>query len=354
MCLLLLALKVTLLPSQWNISDSQSLYTGIANSYWSSSYISGTDGHEYLVLSHVLATPDVGVYRGSILDITDPSFFQQFSSFWDASSMFAANRTAFEFALGDGFYFGLASADRLGPITTWNDGESFSYNFTFGMTSALIMNGGAGSFLWSESRCTSTVFSPSSNGQFADLLSATPTLVNEWSMPAGTTNGTITKNGTEIAVDSERSFTWYDRQWQAGPSTNWTWFELHIRADGEEDFSRLSTWFYPAGWVEGPEKGFSTIRQQPGVQIVSPATKVDGDRHWTSPVSNVTYTLDWTLELQDGTSLSVRNIRDDQELADSDGRFVTYEGFVEVTGTTPSGENITGFGVVEIQPPQSL
>lgn len=160
MRLLMLALKVTSLPSQWNISDSQSLYTGIANSYWSSSYISGADGHEYLVLSHVLATPDVGVYRGSILDITDPSFFQQFSSFWDASSMFAANRTAFDFALGDGFYFGLASADRLGPITTWNDGESFSYNFTFGMTSALIMNGGAGSFLWSELRCTSAVLSP--------------------------------------------------------------------------------------------------------------------------------------------------------------------------------------------------
>lgn len=157
MRLLLLIFKTILLPSQWNISDSQSVYTGIANSYWSSSYISGTDGHEYLVLSHVLATPDVGVYRGSILDITDPSFFQQFTSFWNASSLFAANKTAFDFALGGDFYFGLASADRLGPITTWNDGESFSYNLTFEMTSALILNGGAGSFLWSMSRCSSDV-----------------------------------------------------------------------------------------------------------------------------------------------------------------------------------------------------
>lgn len=172
-------------------------------------------------------------------------------------------------------------------------------------------------------------------------------------MPAGTTTGTITKNGTEIAVDTEKSFTWYDRQWQAGPSTNWTWFQLHIRTEDEEDFSRLSIWFYPAGWEGGPEKGFATIREQAGIQIVSPATKADGDRHWTSPVSNVTYPLDWTLELQDGTSLEVRNIRDDQELADSDGLFVTYEGFVEVTGTTSSGGTITGFGVVEVQPPQS-
>lgn len=67
----------------------------------------------------------------------------------------------------------------------------------------------------------------------------------------------------------------------------------------------------------------------------------------------MTYALDWALELQDGTSLEVRNIREDQELADSDGLFVTYEGFVEVTGKTSSGETITGFGVVEVQPPQS-
>lgn len=172
-------------------------------------------------------------------------------------------------------------------------------------------------------------------------------------MPAGKTTGTITKNGTEIAVDTEKSFTWYDRQWQAGPSTNWTWFQLHIQAEDEEEVSRISMWFYPAGWEGGPEKGFATIREQAGVQIVSPSTKVDGDRYWTSPVSNVTYTLDWTLELQDGTCLEVSNIREDQELADSDGLFVTYEGFVEVTGTTSSGKTITGFGVVEIQPPQS-
>lgn len=171
-------------------------------------------------------------------------------------------------------------------------------------------------------------------------------------MPAGTTTGTITKNGTEIAIDTEKSFTWYDRQWQAGPSTVWTWFQLHIQTDGEEEHSRLSIWFYPAGWAGGPEKGFATIQKQPGVQVVSPATKVDGDRQWTSSVSNVTYALDWALELQDGTSLEVRNIREDQELADSDGLFVTYEGFVEVTGKTASGETITGFGVVEIQPPQ--
>lgn len=173
-------------------------------------------------------------------------------------------------------------------------------------------------------------------------------------MPAGTITGSVTKNDTEIAVDTDKSFSWYDRQWQSGPFANWTWFELHTQTDGEEDYSRLSIWFYPAGWEGVPEKGFATIRTQPGVQTVLPATKVDGDRDWTSPVSNATYALDWTIELQDGTSLQVRSIRDDQELADSDGLFVTYEGFVEVTGTTSSGDAITGFGVVEIQPPRSV
>lgn len=96
----------------------------------------------------------MGVYRGSILDITEPSFFEQFTSFWDASSMFSANKTALDFALGDGFYFGLSSTDRLGPITTWNEAEIFSYNLTYNLTSPIILNGGAGSFLWSESGCS--------------------------------------------------------------------------------------------------------------------------------------------------------------------------------------------------------
>lgn len=76
--------------------------------------------------------------------------------------MSAANQTALGFALGDDFYFGLSSTEKLGPVTTWNDGESFSYNLTYEMTSALILNGGTGSFLWSESSCTFAVLFPSS------------------------------------------------------------------------------------------------------------------------------------------------------------------------------------------------
>lgn len=56
------------------------------------------------------------------------------------------------------------------------------------------------------------------------------------------------------------------------------------------------------------------------------------------------------MELLDGTNLTIESVRGDQELANAGSTFVTYEGFVNVTGTDPSGNVIEGFGLVEIEP----
>jgi hypothetical protein len=173
-------------------------------------------------------------------------------------------------------------------------------------------------------------------------------------MPAGRTVGFLQKGEETIEIDNEKSFTWYDRQWQNGSATNWTWFELHLIKCGDNvsDSQKMSMWFFPSGF-DNSTKGFATIRQESGIQTILPATFEPGNRVWQSPY-NHTYSLEWTVQLVDGTTLSIGTTRDDQELTDPQGIFRTYEGFVNVSGSTRSGESLDGFGLVEIQPVSTI
>ncbi|KAL4931460.1 uncharacterized protein BDV17DRAFT_288999 [Aspergillus undulatus] len=47
-----------------------------SNSWWISSHLTGSDNHQYMVLSHVLATDAYGLYRDDIYDITEPAYAQ--------------------------------------------------------------------------------------------------------------------------------------------------------------------------------------------------------------------------------------------------------------------------------------
>lgn len=160
-------------------------------------------------------------------------------------------------------------------------------------------------------------------------------------MPAGETSGTLAVDGTTIDIDPARSLTWYDRQWQDGAASNWTWFALHTHSPHGGPGRKLSIWFYPSG--EGHTKGFAT-QELSGVQTVMPATLTISEKAWTSQTTNYTYAQDWNITLADDICLQIRSIRDDQELTDSNGLFVTYEGYVEVSGDQK------GYGLVEIQP----
>ncbi|PSN73805.1 hypothetical protein BS50DRAFT_566738 [Corynespora cassiicola Philippines] len=319
------------LPSLYNLSDSQSLYTNIANSFWSTSFVLGSDGHEYLVISHVLGGNILNIYRASVLDITDPSYFKQYSSFYNTTS----GRTELDFSF-DGYYFGLVGKDRLGSIRTYSTYGDVHFNISFELSSPIILNGGVGSFQW-------------------EVSSVYDTVVKEWSMPAGRTIGSLRKGDKIVEFDSDKSFTWYDRQWQVGSATNWTWFQLHLQSgsEGTSYPEKYSIWFFPSGFDDST-KGFATVREQSGVQTVKPASLSERGDPWLSPISNIKYALNWKIELVDGTVLEIASIRDDQELSDPQGSFKTYEGFVNVTGATKSGERMRGFGLVEIQPPQSV
>lgn len=70
---------------------------------------------------------------------------------------------------------------------------------------------------------------------------------------------------------------------------------------------------------------------------------------WYSTNSNFTYLLNWNVALEDGTLLTISSALEDQEIGPLT-TLLTYEGFVNVTGTGPNGEYLGGFGLVEIEP----
>ncbi|KAG9512272.1 hypothetical protein KCV07_g9552, partial [Aureobasidium melanogenum] len=314
------------LPTQFNVSQSQTPYGGdYGDSYWSSSFITGTDDREYFILSHTLITTSLEVYRGSILDIAGESFHQY--TYAGNSSSHVKNLTTFNLDFGD-FGFGAVGENALGTVNTFLTSPDVTYNITFDLSTPMILNGGSGTFNWERN-----------------------VIANEWSVPAGLTHGSFNIHNQTIVIDPVRSMTWYDRQWEIGSADSWTWFELHVGSAEGSFGTKYSIWFYKSGYINGITKGFATVRERPGIQKVIPVTLSTSNRTWTSPSTGVSYPLDYTIRFVNGLVLDVSSIIDDQELwfKAEDVELATYEGFVNVTGSQ-AGKLVSGFGLVEIEP----
>jgi hypothetical protein len=326
------------LPIPFNLTESQTeTQTGgrgsPGGSFWLSSFIHASDHHDYMVVSHVIAAnsfklSNLTLYRASILDITNPSRYAQFSFTSDVSNVFSDNGD-FNAAFAN---YGFASAqpvEATPAMRTWSNVSGIEFDLNFQLSSPALLNGGLGYF-------------PAANSN-----------VYEWGAPAAKTTGWLSLNGSKVTVDTTKSLTWYDRQWTGAPSP-WTWFELHID-DGRHGGSAIpmSIWT----WKDGTSSlaGLATIREAPGIQTVVPVTSLQpSNRTYTSKATNSVYPLDWVLKLADGTRLSVSSVRPDQELFAQGGIYPTYEGYVTVTGTYKGSRKVTGYGLVEVVPTQHV
>jgi kievitone hydratase len=297
-------------------------------SFWSSSFVRGANGHNYMVLAHTLspkvAGPVGSIYRAAVLDLTDPSStFQQFTTLSNVSSLFNADGV-FNASYPD-FGFGMVdSANPLGRMRAWSSVANISFDLTWEMSSPVILNGGLGIFF-------------TGNNQSA--------VGPEWSVPACTTTGWVQDtDGTRVAVETESSLTWYDREWGSTP-VSWTWFALHLTTDPKCDDSEIvmSSWVWDDSDVR-----FATIREGARTLLVPISNVTTSGEKWTSPATNRTYDLGWGVHMADGTSLTITALRDDQELTDPVGKSLSYEGFVTVEGKYFDGRPLTGWGLVEI------
>ncbi|KAJ5614505.1 hypothetical protein N7528_008159 [Penicillium herquei] len=315
------------LPLPYTFETSNSPVGNASNSWWISSYLTGSDGHQYLVLSHLLGiSSSYSIYRGSIFDIEENEF-TQFSALTEESGLYDYSRDGeFNVSTSD-FYFGSTVAgNATKQLRTASTNSAVQYDIKFDLAAPIILNTGNGGYF-----------------QLGDYQTA------EWSMPAGRTYGTLVKSGVEITIDPTKSLTWYDRQWNfnSAGTMNWTWFQLHLDSPTAQSKEKLSIWVYDS--ENFGHRQWATTQKDAGINKVVPVKSFEPFGHtWTSPSSNQTYAQSWNLVLQDDTHLTVKSIYDDQEL-NLDNEFVTYEGFVTVSGRSASGEAITGYGLVEME-----
>ena len=274
-----------------------------------------------MIVSHVLAGLPVSpsMYRGSILDITNPSRYGRFEIFSNVSEVYSDTgnlNTSYP-----DYGFSSVGSDEAPAMRTWSAVSGAEFDLTFELSSPALLNGGLGSF------------------------KAGNTTAHEWGVPAGKTKGWFRVDGSKIAVDVERSLTWYDRQWNGAP-TSWTWFELHIESEKHgASATPYSIWVWGED-TPGGSAGLATIRDAAGVQRVVPVVSmVTSSRTFTSPVTGIVYNLDWTLKLADGTEFCASSVREDQELYGEGGVFPTYEGFATVSGVYNDGQKVKGYGL---------
>jgi hypothetical protein len=330
LCLLiseLLDAKIDPLPLPFNFNTSNSEIAHASNSWWISSFVHGDNNHQYMILSHVLATGAYSIYRGSIYDITEPDFVQFTTTTTDSGLLDNSQNGGFNITTNDFFFGSSLPGNATEQLRTASTNSDVQFDITFDLSAPVIFNTGNG-------------------GLFQFGIDQT----GEWSMPAGSTTGSLVHKGKTISIDTDHSFTWYDRQWNIGApaSLNWTWFQLHVSSHHLESPRLLSIWSYDSNDVG--HRQWATTQSTPGVSNVMPVKTYEPfGPNWVSPNSNNTYSQSWEIVLQDNTRLTVKSTHEDQELRSD--TFVTYEGFVTVTGVGPDGEPVSGYGLVEIQPP---
>ncbi|OZJ01898.1 hypothetical protein BZG36_05362 [Bifiguratus adelaidae] len=84
--------------------------------YWSSSFLTGSNKHQYFVISHTLAEDFQPYYfRGSILDISQPEFYWQRLIYLNDSASYPQ---LFNVS-GPGYGFEALSTDQVSKLRTW-------------------------------------------------------------------------------------------------------------------------------------------------------------------------------------------------------------------------------------------
>jgi kievitone hydratase len=262
------------------------------------------------------------MYRGSLLDITDPTIYNRFDVFSDIDNIYSDDGSLN--ATFPDYGFGTINAGQ--SIHTWSTIPEVEFDITFDLSSPALLNGGLG------------------------IFTANNMTISQWAAPAGKTTGSFSINGSTVEVDSENSRTWFDRQSTGGPSY-FTWFELHVET-GKATIP-MSVWSWEDDSVGAI--GFVTTRESAGIQSVVPLISItDSNRTYTSEVTGHTYPLDWTIQLGDGTRLDISSVREDQELYQGNGSFAAYQGYITVSGIWKGCQQATGYGLVEVVAPGAI
>ena len=317
------------LPLSYNLSDGHTQTNPEVNGiFWVNSFVRGSNDHDYYIASHAMnyASDIEGalpIYRASILDITDPSYYKNFlrtadkdASFWSSCGLFNAS---FE-----GYGMELSTKDPLHGIRTWTTLGDIDFDLSFNFSSPPMMNGALGSY-WVGGG-----------------------LGWEWSIPRAATEGTITVDGEKIDIVTEQSFTWYDRQWGSIPD-GFDWIMLHFEESEWLDMKSFTIWAW-ADVVNG-EKSFASVRSyKTGYDTTMPVSvRASTTNVWESPESGQVYPSEWTVIFGDDIEMLVTTPRANQVIeADPETGFPNqFSGYVEVIAKKQGEKDVKGYGAVD-------
>lgn len=214
------------------------------------------------------------------------------------------------------------SADQFSEVKAVSVDPVYNFDLTHSPKGPNSYQAGAGTYIWGGTRCWA------------------------WDNPEAVTTGTLTINGSKVAVVPEKSITWMDYQYGSGYASEGWYSFLIVLTNGVKitTMTTLPTSKYATGSV-------ATIMYLDGHHEIY---TVDKDFHpadpWVSPDTNITYYKSYQVNIPAKcTSLNVRvameggemfypdNIAEGSKVADT---FAYYWGTFE-------GKPIKGFGNAE-------
>jgi hypothetical protein len=262
------------------------------------------------------------IYRASILDVTDPSYYHNYLRVAPANSSLWTSDGDFGVAF-PGFRMESTSKNPFQGVHLYSSLEGIDFDLTFNFTSPVLLNAALGSY-WVGGG-----------------------LGWEWSLPRGATEGSL-KIGTEkIDVVSEKSFTWVDRQWGL-LQTSFDWIMMHFDESDWLDISVMVVWDW-TDVVNGP-KEFATVRRSTGLgdSVVPVSLTASSTNVWVSPKTGITYPQEWLLTLDD-IEVVVTSPRPDQviEAPPEAGFPPQFSGYVDLLARKAGYAPVRGFGAVD-------
>ncbi|KAH6984385.1 hypothetical protein BKA56DRAFT_315064 [Ilyonectria sp. MPI-CAGE-AT-0026] len=298
-------------PARYDLSEDQ-----IGGSYWTSTFLTATTRKQYLAVMHILGA----VCKSSVLELDTLKYWSHvdYAALLDSSESASNSLDVRLTNCG----IGSNSEDRISTMYNHVSTKDYTFNFTLEASSKVILNAGGGAFTFGQGYSNTT----------------------QWSLPSCKTRGTITVGDKAIKVNPSKSFTWYDHQKGGGAPQNWTWFELHFPGSSV----KASIWVYNLPQLSATTYQFATVRiGEESQYIVALEMMANMDNTWTSPKTNITYPLSWTLKFENGDRLVVKSVLPDQEIYGSKQLADTvYAGYATASGRF-FGQK-TGYGVVEM------
>ncbi len=158
------------------------------------------------------------------------------------------------------------------------------------------------------------------------------------------THGNVQLGDQSLAVQGA---SWFDREWSTSAlharQAGWDWFALQLDNGCELMFYQLRL---QDGSADRASAGVWVGQQGEVKRLSSAQVGLTPIRFWTSPDTGKRYPVAWQMQIADlGLRLQVSAVMPDQEWQ---GRFIYWEGAVDVTATDPAGRSLGGHGYLEL------